>query len=77
MHVPSHVKFRRESDSGLVYDHENYGYEDATLLTVDETVVDILETVETGTTDRSELERRFSSEALAVLEDRGFLAADD
>lgn len=77
MRVPAHIKYRREHDSGLVYDHENYGYEDASLLTVDETVVDILEAVEDGTTERGELERRFSPEVLSVLEDRGFLATDD
>jgi len=75
--VPPYVKYRREADGGLVYEHENYGYEDATLLRVDGTVVDILEAVESGTTDRAVLEERFSPEAVTVLERRGFLAADD
>jgi putative mycofactocin binding protein MftB len=43
---PSHVKFRREAEGGLVYDHENYGYEDATLTTVDGVVIDVLERVD-------------------------------
>jgi putative mycofactocin binding protein MftB len=71
--LPSHVKFRREADFGLVYEHENYGYDDASLLTVDETVIDVLEAVEHETPTRAELERQFSEDTIDAIIQRGLL----
>ena len=73
--VPEHVKFRREASGGLVYDHENYGYEDATLSTVTEPVVDVLEHVsDVGACERSTLEAEFESRTVRALIDAGFLS---
>lgn len=69
---PSHIKYRRESDFGLVYDHQNYGYEDASLLEVSETVIDVLEHVEDDEC-QERLEATFSSEVVDALIERGIL----
>ncbi|MFB6137586.1 MAG: mycofactocin biosynthesis chaperone MftB2, partial [Halobacteriaceae archaeon] len=66
------VKYRRESGFGLVYEHENYGHEDASLYEVNETVVDVLEYVGDGT-DRDDVEGEFSADVVDALVDRGFL----
>lgn len=73
---PSHVKFRREADGGLVYDHENYGYEDASMYAVSDTVVDVLEFVD-GERPRGDVEAAFSAETVRALIDRGVLASVD
>lgn len=70
---PPHVKYRREDGFGLVYDHENYGYDDATLSTVNEVVVEVLERVETGSHTYEELTREFSSRAIDVMLEEGYL----
>ncbi|ADB62724.1 hypothetical protein Htur_3865 (plasmid) [Haloterrigena turkmenica DSM 5511] len=70
--IPDHVKYRREAESGLVYDHENYGYEDASLYEVSETVVDVLEFVGDGRR-RDEIEREYSPSLVERLVDRNFL----
>ena len=69
---PSHVKYRREPDGGLVYDHENYGYEDASMYAVSDTVVDVLEFVEEPR-PRSEVEAEFSPAVVDSLVERGVL----
>jgi len=69
---PSHIKYRREADGGLVYDHENYGYEDASMYAVSDTVIDVLEFVDDGQS-RSALEERFSPAVVDSLLDRGVL----
>jgi len=71
--VPDHVKYRRESTGGLVYDHENYGYEDATLAQVDDVVIDVLEFVEEGMPTREEVENTFSPTIVDTLVNRGYL----
>ena len=70
---PDHVKFRREAAGGLVYDHENYGYEDASLYEVSETVIDVLEFVD-DERDREAVEREFSPAVVESLLERGVLA---
>jgi putative mycofactocin binding protein MftB len=70
---PSFVKFRRESEFGLVYEHENYGYEDANLLRVDERVVDVLERTADSPQPREELAGEFSPELVETLLQRGLL----
>jgi hypothetical protein len=70
---PRHVKFRREAGFGLVYDHENYGYEDATLASVDGVVVDVLERVEGGAVSRAQLEQEFSPATVEAMLQRGYL----
>jgi putative mycofactocin binding protein MftB len=70
---PSHVKYRRESDGGLVYDHENYGYEDASMYAVSDTVIDVLEFVEDAR-PRAEVEAEFSPAVVDSLVERGVLA---
>jgi putative mycofactocin binding protein MftB len=70
---PSHVKYRREATGGLVYDHENYGYEDASLYAVSETVVDVLEFVGDGRA-RRDVEAEFSPSVVESLVERGVLA---
>jgi putative mycofactocin binding protein MftB len=70
---PAHVKFRRESEGGLVYDHENYGYEDASLYAVSDTVVDVLEFVGEGRA-RTAVEAEFSPSVVESLVERGVLA---
>jgi len=70
---PSHVKFRREATGGLVYDHENYGYEDASLYAVSDTVVDVLEFVGDGRA-RADVEAAFSPGIVESLLERGVLA---
>lgn len=70
---PSHIKYRREHDFGLVYGHENYGYEDASLVEVDEVVIDVLERVEGAETRREALETTFSPGIVGALIDRGML----
>ena len=70
---PEHVKYRREAEGGLVYDHENYGYEDASLYEVSETVIDVLEFVD-DERDREAVEREFSPAVVESLLERGVLA---
>jgi len=70
---PQHVKFRREAGFGLVYEHENYGYEDANLLRVDERVVDALERTADTPQPREELAAEFSPELVETLLQRGLL----
>ncbi|MFB6354588.1 MAG: mycofactocin biosynthesis chaperone MftB2 [Halobacteriales archaeon] len=70
--VPAHVKFRREADGGLVYDHENYGYEDASIYAVSDTVIDVLEFVD-GRRARPAVEAAFSPAVVETLLDRGLL----
>jgi len=69
---PSYIKFRRESNGGLVYDHENYGYEDASMYAVSETVVDVLEYVG-DRRPRAEVESEFSRSVVESLLERGVL----
>ena len=71
---PDHIKFRREADGGLVYDHENYGYEDASLYVVREAVVDVLEFVGDGR-PRGAVESAFSESIVDSLLERGVLDA--
>lgn len=70
---PSHIKFRWEGDTGLIYDHENYGYEDATLTSADGLLIEVLEYVDEHDPTRRELEREFSPAVVEVMLDRGFL----
>lgn len=70
--TPSYIKYRREADGGLVYDHENYGYEDASMYAVSDTVIDVLEFVD-GRKTRSEVEEQFSAAIVESLLDRGVL----
>lgn len=71
---PRYVKFRRESDGGLVYDHENYGYDDATLRSVDEQVIDVLERVdEQEGCDRATLIEEFGPGTVDTLLNVGML----
>jgi|AntRauMinimDraft_4_1070384.scaffolds.fasta_scaffold01991_4 putative mycofactocin binding protein MftB len=70
---PSHVKYRREADGGLVYDHENYGYEDASLYRVSDTVVEVLEFVEEPRPS-PDVEAEFSPAVVDSLVERGVLA---
>jgi putative mycofactocin binding protein MftB len=72
METPPHVKFRREGEGGLVYDHENYGYEDATLSTVSDTVVDVLERAADGCSRRT-LEAEFTPATVEALVAAGFI----
>lgn len=69
---PAHIKYRREAEGGLVYDHENYGYEDASMYTVTETVIDVLEFVD-GECSRRDLDEEFSAPVIDSLIDRGVL----
>jgi putative mycofactocin binding protein MftB len=69
---PPHIKYRREADGGLVYDHENYGYEDASLYAVSDTVIDVLEFVDAETT-RDRVETEFSPAVVESLLERGVL----
>lgn len=72
--VPEYVKYRREETGGLVYAHENYGYEDATLTSVSGSVIDVLEHVhESGGCSATTLQSNFSAETVEVLVDRGFV----
>jgi putative mycofactocin binding protein MftB len=70
---PAHIKFRREGDGGLVYDHENYGYEDASMYEVSDTVIDVLEFVD-DERSREVVEREFSPAIVDTLVERGVLA---
>lgn len=70
---PSYIKYRREADFGLIYDHENYGYEDASLIEVSETVIDVLDHVADDGDSRDHLEATFSPEVVDALVDRGVL----
>ena len=71
---PEHVKFRREADGGLVYDHENYGYEDATLTKVDDAVIDVLERVDgSGGCRRQVLDGEFGAGTVDALIEAGIL----
>ncbi|MHC3438606.1 mycofactocin biosynthesis chaperone MftB2 [Natrialbaceae archaeon A-gly3] len=72
---PAHVKFRRESAGGIVYDHENYGYEDASLHVVSEDVIDVLEFVGEGR-PRTKVESAFSEAVVETLLERGVLRAE-
>jgi putative mycofactocin binding protein MftB len=69
---PAHIKFRREADGGLVYDHENYGYEDASMYAVSDTVIDALEFVGDGE-PRDVVESKFSPPVVESLIERGVL----
>ena len=69
---PAHVKFRREADGGLVYDHENYGYEDASMYAVSDTVIDVLEFVG-DRRERAAVESEFSPAVVESLIERGVL----
>lgn len=69
---PSYIKFRRETDRGLVYDHENYGYEDASLYEVSDAVIDVLEFVEDGKR-RVEVEREYDARTVETLLEREIL----
>lgn len=70
--TPSYIKYRREADGGLVYDHENYGYEDASMYAVSDTVIDVLEFVD-GRRNRAAVEEQFSNAIVESLLDRGVL----
>lgn len=70
--TPAHVKYRREADGGLVYDHEDYGHEDASLYAVSDTVIDVLEFVGAGR-PRAEVEAAFSPSVVGSLLERGLL----
>ncbi|RLM53968.1 mycofactocin biosynthesis chaperone MftB [Halobellus sp. Atlit-31R] len=70
--TPSHIKFRREADGGLVYDHENYGYEDASMYAVSDTVIDVLEFVG-DEQSREAVEAEFSPAVVETLVERGVL----
>ena len=74
VHRPAHVKFRREAEGGLVYDHENYGYEDASLYAVNEVVIDVLEFVGESR-PRNDVESEFSEAIVDSLLERGVLNA--
>lgn len=74
---PSYIKYRRETDSGLVYDHQNYGYDDASLLEVNEVVIDVLERVDGDDESREHLEATFSSGIIDALIERGLLIDGD
>jgi len=69
---PRHIKFRREANGGLVYDHENYGYEDASMYAVSDTVIDVLEFVD-GDRSRAEVEAEFSPAVVDSLVAKGVL----
>ena len=72
---PAHIKFRREAEGGLVYDHENYGYDDATLTTVDDAVIDVLERVAAADgCDRATLDEEFGAATVETLLQAGILA---
>lgn len=72
---PAHIKFRREAEGGLVYDHENYGYDDATLTTVDDAVIDVLERLAaTGSCERTALDEEFGAATVDTLLQAGILA---
>lgn len=71
---PPHIKYRREAEGGLVYDHENYGYEDASMYTVSETVIEVLEVVDGGC-PRQHLDEEFSESVIDALIDRGVLTS--
>ena len=64
--TPGFVKYRREEDFGLVYTHENYGDEDASLYETDERVVDVLQRAEGGA-PRTELKREFGADVVEEL----------
>lgn len=71
---PDHVKFRHEAEGGLVYDHENYGYEDASLTTVSGTVIEVLERVEEREgCRRSLLEDEFGARTVNTLLEAGII----
>lgn len=69
---PSHIKYRREPEGGLVYDHENYGYEDASMYEVNGTVIDVLEFID-GERPREEVDQEFSPAVVQTLLNRGVL----
>lgn len=71
---PDYVKFRREADGGLVYNHENYGYEDASMYEVSDTVIDVLDFVDDERRSREAVEREFSPAIVETLISRGVLA---
>jgi len=70
---PSYVKYRRESDFGLVYDHENYDDEDAKLLQVDSDIVSALEYVDESRPSRNEFESNFSPSLVDSLLKQGLI----
>lgn len=70
---PRYVKYRSEGDHGLVYDHENYGYEDATLTAVSNVVIDVLERVNEESVSRKTLEQQFSDHTIEAMIDQGYL----
>lgn len=69
---PDHIKFRREAEGGLVYDHENYGYEDASMYEVSDMVIDVLEYID-GERPRQALEEEFSPAVVETLLQRGVI----
>ncbi|MEF8801828.1 MAG: mycofactocin biosynthesis chaperone MftB2 [Halolamina sp.] len=73
--TPSYIKYRREADGGLVYDHANYGYEDASMYAVSDTVIDVLEFVD-GQRSRTEVETAFSEAVVDSLVEKGVLDVD-
>jgi hypothetical protein len=75
LRTPAHVKYRREDGFGLVYDHENYGYDDATLVTVDERIIDALEFVDERAPSESELESAFHEQVVEVVRTEGYVRA--
>lgn len=71
---PEYIKYRREDDHGLVYDHESYGYEDATLTTVDTRIISCLEFVDgEPSVSLEELQNEVSIEVIEVALEKGFL----
>lgn len=69
---PNHIKYRREPEGGLVYDHENYGYDDASMYEVSDTVIDVLEFVGEEC-PRDEVDQEFSPATVETLLNRGVL----
>lgn len=67
LRTPRHVKYRRESGFGLVYEHDGYGYDDASLYEVSERVVDVLEELDDAAAERAAVEREFGEETVARL----------
>ncbi|MDG5777201.1 mycofactocin biosynthesis chaperone MftB2 [Haloarculaceae archaeon H-GB2-1] len=73
---PDHVKYRREGDHGLVYDHENYGYEDASLTTVHSRIVDLLEYVDGSPRPREDLDAAFEQAVVEAAVEEGYVRGD-
>lgn len=71
--VPEYVKYRRESGFGLVYHHENYGSEDASLARVDDLVLDVLTYVDGQAPTAEAVRAEFSPATVDSLLDAGYL----